>query len=74
MSGVAAHEHDWSALAGETALYSCACGATGYRHRWSGEIRVRARREPAGESITARAASQTDQFGHGRVTGKPGAP
>jgi hypothetical protein len=74
MSAAAAHEHAWSAIDGETALYSCACGATGYRSWWTGEIRERPRKVSREAEPTARAASLTDEFGHGRVTSKPGAP
>ena len=72
---LAEHEHAWTTDPGVVAHYVCSCGATGYRHWRTGDIRPhRHRRFSGGEEITARAITPTNQFGHGRTTPKPGAP
>jgi len=64
-----AHVHIWTPVAGERAVYRCACSASGSR-RDGGEIRAFRQPRPIAASPTARAITVWG----GAVPARPGAP
>ena len=51
-SATGRHVHDWKPIAGEAGRYTCACGAGGWRHLRSGQIRIAVKPRKA-EPLTA---------------------